>query len=31
VVSGELPNISTRKIQKFALRQQVGSAAAIDG
>ncbi|MFT4193641.1 AMP-binding protein [Ottowia sp.] len=30
VVFGELPKTSTGKIQKFALRQQVGSAAAID-
>ena len=31
VVFGELPKTSTGKIQKFELRKQAGSAAAIDG
>ena len=30
VVFGELPKTSTGKIQKFELRKQAGSAAAID-
>ena len=30
VVFGELPKTSTGKIQKFKLRKQAGSAAAID-
>ncbi len=30
IVFGELPKTSTGKIQKFALRQQAGSASAID-
>jgi fatty-acyl-CoA synthase len=30
VIFGELPKTSTGKIQKFALRERVGSIAAID-
>ena len=30
IVFGELPKTSTGKIQKFELRKQAGSAAAID-